>query len=51
MSYGRGEGAGAPKYDKEVSHNHIPLLTNGTDVSYCTSFPVFYSPGDKFWHS
>ncbi|KAL0339093.1 UNVERIFIED_CONTAM: Cellulose synthase A catalytic subunit [UDP-forming] [Sesamum angustifolium] len=32
MNYGR-EGVGAPKYDKEVSHNHIPLLTNGTDVS------------------
>ncbi|OIT20824.1 PREDICTED: cellulose synthase A catalytic subunit 3 [UDP-forming] [Nicotiana attenuata] len=32
-TYGRGEDTGAPKYDKEVSHNHIPLLTNGTDVS------------------
>ncbi|KAL0374294.1 UNVERIFIED_CONTAM: Cellulose synthase A catalytic subunit [UDP-forming] [Sesamum radiatum] len=32
MNHGR-EGVGAPKYDKEVSHNHIPLLTNGTDVS------------------
>ncbi|KAJ8565619.1 hypothetical protein K7X08_008195 [Anisodus acutangulus] len=32
-TYGRGEETGAPKYDKEVSHNHIPLLTNGTDVS------------------
>ncbi|KAK6119245.1 hypothetical protein DH2020_047008 [Rehmannia glutinosa] len=33
MSYGKGEDIGAPKYDKEVSHNHIPLLTNATDVS------------------
>ncbi|KAL3622511.1 Cellulose synthase A catalytic subunit 3 [UDP-forming] [Castilleja foliolosa] len=33
MSYGKGEDSGAPKYDKEVSHNHIPLLTNATDVS------------------
>lgn len=32
MTYGRGEEVGAPKYDKEVSHNHVPLLTNGTDV-------------------
>ncbi|KAK9123518.1 hypothetical protein Sjap_013120 [Stephania japonica] len=29
MAYGRGEDATAPNYDKEVSHNHIPLLTNG----------------------
>lgn len=33
MAYGRGEDVGAPSYDKEVSHNHIPLLTNGTEVS------------------
>ncbi|KAK7853442.1 cellulose synthase a catalytic subunit 3 [udp-forming] [Quercus suber] len=33
MTYGRGEDVGAPSYDKEVSHNHIPLLTNGTEVS------------------
>ncbi|KAG9138232.1 hypothetical protein Leryth_001448 [Lithospermum erythrorhizon] len=33
MNYERGEDAGAPKYDKEVSHTHIPFLTNGTDVS------------------
>ena len=32
MTYGRGEDVGAPSYDKEVSHNHIPLLTNGTEV-------------------
>ncbi|KAH6759747.1 Cellulose synthase family protein [Perilla frutescens var. hirtella] len=32
---GRVEDVGAPKYDKEISHSHnnIPLLTNGTDVS------------------
>ncbi|CAB4268097.1 unnamed protein product [Prunus armeniaca] len=33
MTYGRGEDIGAPNYDKEVSHNHIPLLTNGQEVS------------------
>ena len=33
MTYGRGEDSGAPNYDKEVSHNHIPLLTNGHEVS------------------
>lgn len=32
-TYGRGEDVGAPNYDKEVSHNHIPLLTNGHEVS------------------
>ncbi|KAK8635774.1 hypothetical protein V6N13_004492 [Hibiscus sabdariffa] len=30
---GRGEDADAPTYDKEVSHNHIPLLTSGQEVS------------------
>ena len=39
MTYGRGEDAGAPKYDNEVSHNHIPLLTNGQEVI------------DKLWHA
>ena len=29
-----GESINAPKYDKEVPRNHIPLLTNGTDVSF-----------------
>nr|TKR58984.1 cellulose synthase 3 [Populus alba] len=33
MTYGRGEDSGASNYDKEVSHNHIPLLTNGHEVS------------------
>lgn len=32
MTYGRGEDVGPPNYDKEVSHNHIPLLTNGQEV-------------------
>lgn len=31
MTYGRGEDT---NYDREVSHNHIPLLTNGMDVSF-----------------
>lgn len=33
MTYGRGEDIGGPNFDKEVSHNHIPLLTNGTEVN------------------
>ncbi|XP_047313595.1 cellulose synthase A catalytic subunit 3 [UDP-forming]-like [Impatiens glandulifera] len=32
-SYGRGEDVAPPNYDKEVSHNHIPLLTSGHEVS------------------
>lgn len=32
MAYGRGEDPAAPKYDKEVSHNHIPLLTHTYEV-------------------
>ena len=32
MTYGRGEDVVAPNYDKEVPHNHIPLLTNGQEV-------------------
>ncbi|PPD91559.1 hypothetical protein GOBAR_DD11497 [Gossypium barbadense] len=31
--YDRGEDVGAPTYDKEISHNHIPLLTSGQEVS------------------
>lgn len=34
MTYGRGEDVTAPNYDKEVSHNHIPLLTNGHEVGF-----------------
>ncbi|KAL6997764.1 cellulose synthase (UDP-forming), partial [Sarracenia purpurea var. burkii] len=33
LTYGRGEDIGVPNYDKEISHNHIPLLTNGQEVS------------------
>lgn len=32
LTYARGEEVGAPNYDKEVSHNHIPLLTSGQEV-------------------
>ena len=32
MAYGRAEEAIAPNYDKEVSHNHIPLLSGGQEV-------------------
>ncbi|KAF5195569.1 Cellulose synthase A catalytic subunit 3 [UDP-forming] [Thalictrum thalictroides] len=28
MTYGRGEDVTTPNFDKEVSHNHIPLLTS-----------------------
>lgn len=33
MSYGKGEDVAPPDYDKAVSLNHIPLLTNGRSVS------------------
>nr|GEX53069.1 cellulose synthase A catalytic subunit 3 [UDP-forming] [Tanacetum cinerariifolium] len=33
MTHGRGDDTNAPVYDKEVSHNHIPLLTSGQEVS------------------
>ncbi|RZB77360.1 Cellulose synthase A catalytic subunit 3 isoform D [Glycine soja] len=33
LTYPRGEEVGAPNYDKDVSHNHIPLLTSGQEVS------------------
>ncbi|KAK9283250.1 hypothetical protein L1049_011486 [Liquidambar formosana] len=33
MTYGRAEDINAPNYDKEVSHNNLPLLTNGQEVS------------------
>lgn len=36
MAYGRGEDVSAPNYDKEVSHNHIPLLTSGQEVGQYT---------------
>lgn len=32
MKYGQSEEVGAPKYDKEVPHSHIPLLTGGKEV-------------------
>lgn len=32
MTYGRGDETNVPNYDKEVSHNHIPLLTSGHEV-------------------
>lgn len=34
MAYGRAEDVGAPNYDKEVSHNHIPLLSSGQVVQH-----------------
>ncbi|KAF1885283.1 hypothetical protein Lal_00029172 [Lupinus albus] len=33
MTYHRAEEVGAPNYDKDVSHNHIPRLTNGQELS------------------
>ena len=32
MSYGHAQDLPPPNYDKEVSLNHIPLLTNGQEV-------------------
>lgn len=40
MNYGRGEEIEAPKYDKEVSHAPIPLLTHGMDVCFCASCQI-----------
>lgn len=37
VSYGQAEEVGAPNYDKEVSHNHIPLLTSGQEVKQLAS--------------
>ncbi|CAI8607508.1 unnamed protein product [Vicia faba] len=33
LTLGRSEEVGVPNYDKDVSHNHIPRLTNGQEVS------------------
>ncbi|WOH14665.1 hypothetical protein DCAR_0934185 [Daucus carota subsp. sativus] len=33
MTYGRGDDIVTPNYDKEVSHNHVPLLTHSVEVS------------------
>lgn len=38
LTYGRSEEVGAPNYDKEVSHNHIPRLTSGQEVIQFASF-------------
>lgn len=32
MAYGQAQDLPPPNYDKEVSFNHIPLLTNGQEV-------------------
>lgn len=34
MSYGQAQDLPPPNYDKEVSLNHIPLLTNGQVISF-----------------
>lgn len=44
MAYGRAEEVGAPNYDKEVSHNDIPLLTSGTQVGQLGSSDIFLHP-------
>lgn len=41
MTYGRGEDVGPPNYDKEVSHNHIPLLTSGQEVGLYAAGMLF----------
>lgn len=43
MAYGRAEEAIAPNYDKEVSHNHIPLLSGGQEVVQLGSTVMFFS--------
>jgi len=43
MAYGRGEEVGAPNYDKEVSHNHIPMLSGGQEVVQLGSSMMFFS--------
>jgi len=45
MAYGRAEEVGAPNYDKEVSHNHIPMLSGGQEVvQLCSSVILFATP-------
>lgn len=39
-TYGRGEDIEAPNYDKEVSHNHTRLLTNGREVCFFHPSPM-----------
>lgn len=43
LTYGRSEEVGPPNYDKEVSHNHIPLLTSGQEVIQLASSMIFFS--------
>lgn len=42
LTYPRGEEVGAPNYDKDVSHNHIPLLTSGQEVIQLASYMIVY---------
>ena len=37
MTYGRGDDIVTPNYDKEVSHNHVPLLTHSVEVCQSNS--------------
>lgn len=46
MTYGRGEDIVAPNYDKEVSHNHIPLLTHSVEV--CRSYSEYRYPLEHY---
>lgn len=41
MTYGRGEDVQPPNYDKEVSHNNIPLLTNCQEVGLYAAGMLF----------
>jgi len=43
MAYGRAEDVGAPNYDKEVSHNHIPMLSGGQEVVQLGSSVILFS--------
>jgi len=43
LTYARGGKVGAPNCDKEVSHNHIPLLTSGQEVFHLALDIVVFS--------
>lgn len=42
LTLGRTEEGGAPNYDKEVSHNHIPRLTSGQEVIQLASYMIIF---------
>ncbi|KAH9710165.1 cellulose synthase A catalytic subunit 3 [Citrus sinensis] len=50
MRYGQGEDASAPKYDNEVSHNHIPRLTGGQEVRQFLGNCLLHRLNISPWH-